>query len=45
MKTFKVGEVVIFEKICKKIYQRISNLENWIGELLVGRSDLNCNID
>lgn len=41
IETFKVSKVVIFEGICKKIYQKISNLKNSIDKLLIGRFNQN----
>ena len=41
----KVGKVVMFEKICKKIYQKISDLKNLKIKLLVESFDLNYKTD
>lgn len=43
MAIFKVGEVVIFEIIYKRIYLRIFNLKNSIDCLLIREFDLNYN--
>lgn len=45
METFKVGEVVIFGGIYKRIYQKISDLKNSINWLLIEKSYLNCKTD
>lgn len=43
MRTFEASEIVIFEEICKKIYQKIPDLKNLTNHLLIRRSDLNYN--
>lgn len=36
-----MGEVIIFEKICKKNFQKFFNLKNLINELLIKKSNPN----